>query len=209
LEVTSLLRHYHLEPQTGIGFAVQRGQVIRVIDVDGEQVSDMVCFAEGDTQEYLSSARSIDYSGKIYFSKGDILYSNLSNPMLTITTDRVGKHDFLFAPCSQEMFRISYGVTDPHPNCLDNLATNLKPFGIQSAQIPVAFNIFMNTSVSEQGEIVINPPLSQEGDYIDLRAEMDLIVAVSACAAGKCNNYRCTPIAVEVYGGDREVGEGS
>jgi uncharacterized protein YcgI (DUF1989 family) len=200
----NLLKKYHLEPQTGVGFMVQRGQIIRIIDVKGEQVSDLVCFAKGNTQEYLSSARSIDYGSKIYFSTGDTLYSNLSRPMLTITADRVGKHDFLFAPCSQEMFKISYSAKEPHPNCLDNLAKSLKPFGIQAFQIPTAFNIFMNSTVTERGEILINPPLSQPGDYIDLRAETDLIVAVTACSAGKCNNYRCTPIEVEVIAEARE-----
>lgn len=205
MERPSLMNQYHLEPRTGVGFTAQRGQIIRVIDVEGEQVSDLVCFAEGDTQEYLSSARSIDYGGKIYFSTGDALYSNLSNPMLTITTDRVGKHDFLFAPCSQEMFRISYGITEPHPNCLDNLATNLQPFGIQAGQIPTAFNIFMNATLDARGKILINSPLSKAGDYLDLRAEMDLIVGVTACSAGKCNNYRCTSIAVEVNANNQEA----
>ena len=202
----SLLHHYHLEPQTGVGFTVQKGQIIRVIDVEGEQVSDLVCFAERDTQEYLSSARSIDYGGKIYFSTGDVLYSNLSNPMLTIMEDRVGKHDFLFAPCSQEMFQISYGISEPHPNCLDNLVKNLQTFGIQAAQIPTPLNIFMTSRLDVNGKILINPPLSQPGDYIDLRAEMDLIVAITACSAGKCNNFHCTPIEVEVYAGAEESG---
>jgi uncharacterized protein YcgI (DUF1989 family) len=202
----NFVQNYHLEPQAGVGFKVQQGQVIRVIDVDGEQVSDLVCFADSESKEYLSSARSIDYAERLHLSTGDVLYSNLSNQMLTIIADRVGKHDFLFAPCSQEMFQISYGITEPHPNCLDNLAMNLQPFGIQAFQIPTAFNIFMNATITERGEIIINPPVSQPGDYIDMRAEMDLIVAITACSAGKCNNYHCTPIEVEIYAGEQEVG---
>lgn len=208
METPNLLYQYHLEPQTGVGFKIRQGQVLRVTDVEGEQVSDLVCFADMDTQEYLSSARSIDYGGKIYFSTGEVLYSNLSNPMFTIIADRVGKHDFLFAPCSQEMFQISYSITEPHPNCLDNLAMNLRPFGVRSAQIPTAFNIFMNATVTERGEILINPPVSQPGDYIDLRAEMDLIIGVTACSAGKCNNYHCTPIEVHIYAGENDIGPG-
>jgi uncharacterized protein YcgI (DUF1989 family) len=119
--------------------------------------------------------------------------------MLAIIEDPVGKHDLLFAPCSQEMFRLTYDQTEPHPNCLDNLASALGHYGVRSFQIPSAFNIFMNVEVSISGKIMVNPPLSKAGDYIDLRAEMDLVVGVTACAAGKCNNYRCTPIAVEVY----------
>lgn len=189
---------YHIEPQTGTAFTVDRGQHIRIIDVEGEQVSDLVCFAAQYIGEYISSGHSIDYNQKICLTAGDILYSNRSNPMLTIAADTVGKHDFLLAPCSQEMFRLTYDITEPHPNCLDNLSRSLTPFGINASQIPTAFNIFMNVKLSEAGEISIRPPLSKKGDFIDLRAEMDLIVGVTACSALKCNNYRCTSIDVEI-----------
>lgn len=190
---------YFIKPKTGVAFTVQKGQIIRVIDVDGEQVADLACFARQDTEEYLSSGRTIDYNEKVFLSTGDILYSNRSNSMLTITNDLVGKHDFLFAPCSREMFRMTYKITDPHPNCLDNLAAALGPYGIQASRIPTAFNIFMNVEITAQGRLIVRPPLSKAGDYIDLRSEMDLIVGISACSAGKCNNFRCTPVRVEVY----------
>ena len=89
-----LIKNVHLAPKTGSAFVVVKGQVIRVIDTDGEQVSDMVCFAKDAITEYLSSSQSIDYNEKIYLSTGNTLYSNLSNPMLTIIRDKVGKHDF-------------------------------------------------------------------------------------------------------------------
>ena len=196
---TEAIAQYHLKPQTGTAFNVQKDHIIRVIDVEGEQVSDLICFSERDKNEVLSSGRTIDYNEKIYFSTGDILYSNRSNPMLTIIDDLVGKHDFLFAPCSQEMFRLTYGVNETHPNCLDNLTNSLKPLGIDPLQIQTAFNIFMNTTVNEQGVITIKTPSSTAGDYIELQAAMDLIIGVTACSAGKCNNFRCTPIDVEVY----------
>ena len=196
---TEAIAQYHLKPQTGTAFNVQKDHIIRVIDVEGEQVSDLICFSERDKNEVLSSGRTIDYNEKIYFSTGDILYSNRSNPMLTIIDDLVGKHDFLFAPCSQEMFRLTYGVNETHPNCLDNLTNSLKPLGIDPLQIQTAFNIFMNTTVNEQGVIAIKTPSSASGDYIELQAAMDLIIGVTACSAGKCNNFRCTPIDVEVY----------
>ncbi len=190
---------YYLNPRTGKAFSVQKGQIIRVIDVEGSQVSDLVCFARPDIEEYLASGRTIDYNEKLFLSTDDILYSNRSNPMLSIICDAVGKHDFLYAPCDREMFRLTYGKTGPQPNCLDNLTSALGQFGVKAFQIPAAFNIFMNVEVSASGKLMVKPPLSKAGDYIDLRAEMDLIVGVTACAAGKCNNYRCTPIAVEVY----------
>jgi uncharacterized protein YcgI (DUF1989 family) len=119
--------------------------------------------------------------------------------MLSICKDLVGRHDFLLAPCSQEMFQLTYHASASHPNCLDNLAASLAPYGIRTFQIPTAFNIFMNVALSAAGQITILPPLSKAGDYIDLRSQMDLIVAVSACSAGRCNNFRCTPIGVEIY----------
>jgi uncharacterized protein YcgI (DUF1989 family) len=189
-----------IKPRTGTAFTVKKDQVIRIIDVEGQQVSDLVCFAQRDIEESLSSGRTIDYNEKIFLSTGDILYSHRSNPMLAILADCVGKHDLLFAPCSQEMFRLSYNVTDPHPNCLENLATHLDPFGIKASHISTSFNIFMNVRISEHCRITIQPPISKAGDYIDLRAEMDLIIGITACSAEKCNNYHCSAIAVEVYG---------
>jgi len=118
--------------------------------------------------------------------------------MLKIVADTVGKHDFMFAPCSQEMYEISYGVTDAHPNCLDNLSKPLAEYGIKPAEIPIPFNIFMNSGIDPSGKIEIHPPLSKAGDYIELRAEMDMIVSVSACPSLKCNNYTHTPILVGI-----------
>ena len=198
-KATTPIAMYHLEPQTGTAFTVQRDQRVRIIDAEGEQVADLTCFAHSDTDEYLSSGRTIDYNEKIYLTTGDTLYSNLSNPMLTIIDDPVGKHDFLFAPCSREMFRMTYGIVDPHPNCLDNLANSLGPFGISASQIPTAFNIFMNTVISGNGAIAVKTPLSRAGDYIELQTQMDLIIGVTACSAGKCNNLRCTAVDIEVY----------
>ena len=195
---------HHLPPQTGTAFTVSKDQRIRVIDSQGEQVADLVCFASRDQNEGLSSGRTIDYNEKIYLTAGDTLYSNLSNPMLTIIDDPVGQHDILFAPCSREMFKLMYGITDPHPNCLDNLARSLAPFGINASQITIAFNIFMNTEISSKGAVTVKTPLSKAGDYMVLQARMDLIVGVTSCSAGKCNNFRCTPIDIEVYAGRQD-----
>ena len=199
------IRRIRINSQTGSAFTIKQGRIIRIIDVEGEQVSDLFSFSEDDIEEYLSSGHTTDYNGKLFLSKGDILYSNQSNPMFTITADQVGKHIMLYAPCSQEMFVKSYGVTEAHPNCLDNLATNLKNYGIQASQITTPFNIFMKIEVTRDGEISIQRPKSKAGDYIDLRAEMDMIVGVTACSTGACNNFAWTPIDIEIYSRDAIV----
>src|SRR5262249_27200151 len=149
----------------------------------GEQVSDLVAFAREDPREWLSSGRSIDYSNTIYLTTGHVLYSNRSRPMFTIVADDVGRHDFLLAPCSSEMFRITYKHEGHHPSCFGNLCDGLASFGIGPDQIPATFNIFMNVDVMISGEIAIGPPRSKPGNAIELRAEMDLIVGLTACSA--------------------------
>lgn len=193
-------KRYHLEPQSGVGFAVRRGQIVRVIDPSGEQVSDLIAFATDDPSEWLSSGRSIDYANTIYLTTGHVLYSNNSRPMFTIVEDRVGKHDFLLTPCSPETFKIIYNHQGHHPSCFENLARNLAPLGIAPNTIPTTFNIFMNVNILPDGQLRIDPPSSRAGDFIDLRAEMDLIVGVTACSAEMSNNYSFKPIDVEIYG---------
>lgn len=192
-----------LEPHTGLALEILKGQTLRVIDLEGGQVVDMVSYSQANPQEYLSSPRTMDFNNKIYFSTGDLLYSDLSNPMWTIRDDKVGKHPFLFAPCDQKMFEITYGATDAHPNCFDNLSSNLAQYGILTAQIFVPFNIFMNARISENGEIDIQPPSSKPGDFIELRAEMDLIVGISACSAYKANDYSFGPIRLDILSNNK------
>ena len=178
---------------------MQRGQRLRVIDIEGEQVVGLVAFARRDIAEWLSNGRSFDYNGTIAMTYGSVLYSNQSNPMFTILEDTVGRHDFLLAACSPEMFKIQYGYEEGHPSCLENLAIALAPYGIEVSMIPTPFNIFMNVEVRPGGSLVMRPPCSKAGDSITLRAEMDLLVAVSTCSAGICNNYRHKPIDLELY----------
>ena len=190
---------HHLEPQTGVGFLLERGRTLKIIDPRGEQVSDLTAFARDDKREWLSSGRTIDYANTIYLTRGHTLYSNRSRPMFTIVEDTVGRHDFLLTPCSRDTFRLLYDFHDYHPSCFENLSKALAPFGVEPDAIPTTFNAFMNVSVLPSGELRIDPPPSRPGDYIALRAEADLIVGVTACSAEMSNNYSFKPIDVEIY----------
>ncbi len=187
-----------LEPQTGTAFELKAGQTLRVIDLEGEQVADLTAFARSDPSEWLSSGRSMDYANTIYLTRGHILYSNRSRPMFAIVADDVGRHDFLLTPCSRQTFEIIYGNTDPHPSCFENLWRNLGEFGIPPDAIPTTFNIFMNVKVASDGTLSILPPPSKAGDALTLRAEMDLIVGLTACSAELSNNGSFKPIAYEI-----------
>lgn len=188
-----------IQPRSGTSFLLKRGQRLKIIDKEGEQVSDFICYNLHDKSEYLSSGRTIDYAETIFLTKGNLFYSNRSNVMFELIEDTVGKHDFLLTPCSSEMFRIIYGHTEPHHGCAGNLASALKKYDIQPDNIPVCFNIFMNVNVDgETGKISVLPPKSKAGDYVILEAKMDLIVGMTACSAGMSNNYSFKPIGYDI-----------
>jgi len=188
-----------IEPRSGVAFTLQQGQILTVYDPVGEQVSDMLAFARGDVREAISSGRTLDYASRIYLTTDDALYSNRSRVMLRITEDTVGRHDFMLTPCSADTFRIIYGDAQPHHGCQGNFERVLAPYGIDADSIPVAFNIFMNVAVDgETGGLTVRPPRSRAGDHICLRAEMDLIVALTACSAPQSNNGSFKPIDYEI-----------
>lgn len=188
----------HIAPQSGTGLIVRRGELLRIIDPHGEQVSDLISFAHEDPSEWLSSGRTIDYANTIYVTTGHTLYSNRSRPMWTIIEDTVGRHDFLLTPCSPETFTIIYKTTAHHPSCFENLVNALSPFGIQPDRIPTTLNVFMNVVIAADGDLSILPPRSRAGDYLLLRAEMDMIVGITACSAELSNNGTFKPIDVEL-----------
>lgn len=184
-----------IPPRSGVSFILKKDQRLKVVDVEGEQVSDFICYNLHNKTEYLSSGRTIDYAETIYLTKSNLFYSNHSNIMFEMVEDTVGQHDFLLAPCSAEMFRIIYGDTEPHRGCFGNLCEALREYGIAPDNIPTCFNIFMNVPVDGiTGKVSVLPPKSKAGDYITLHAKMDLIVGMTACSAGMSNNFSFKPI---------------
>ena len=158
-----------IEACTGLGLELDQGQLLKVIDSEGGQVADLVCFRRDDTGEWLSNGRSFHYNETLFLTQGHTLYSNRSSPMLTIVGDTVGRHDFLYSPCSAAMFERNYGLRD-HSNCLDNLTAALAPFDIGRDTIPTAFNVFMNVGILESGQLEIRHPLSKPGSSVTFRA---------------------------------------
>jgi len=190
-----------IEPRSGTAFILKKGELLRVTDIQGEQVSDFICFNLHDIAEYLSSGRTMDYAETIFLTKGHLFYSNRSEVMFEILEDTVGRHDFLLTPCSADTFRIIYGHEHPHRGCHGNLTEALQPFGIGPDDIPVCFNIFMHVTVNgDTGRIDVLPPKSKAGDHLLIEAKMDLIVGMTACSAEMSNNYSFKPIGYSVEG---------
>lgn len=186
---------HEIAPRTGIAFGLDAGQILRVIDPRGVQVSDLLAFAAEDVREVISAGRTFDYEETIRLTTGNVIWSNRSNPMLEIIEDTVGCHDFLLTPCSEATFRHFYPTEPVHRGCFGNLAEALAPYGVEPDAIPVAFNIFMNVPVDgKTGRIEVLPPVSKAGDFVRMQAKRDLIIGLTACSAGASNGGSFKPI---------------
>ena len=186
--------------RSGDAFRLAAGQTLTVIDPRGVQVADLLAYNAEDLAEVISSGRTLDYAETIYLTTGNLLYSNRSRPMLTIVEDTVGRHDFLLTPCSYDTFHHFYPDLPPHRGCFGNLAAALEPYGVKPDMIPTAFNCFMNVTVDgATGKLDVLPPISKAGDHIVLRAEMDLIIGLTACSAPASNGGSFKPIHYRVY----------
>lgn len=181
----------------GVGLRLSKGERLRLIDIDGGQTGDLVAFS-ADGGERLSSGRSFDYQGTVRLSLGDVLWSDRSRPMLTIVADEIGRHDMLYAACTREMYALQHGLED-HANCHDNLVAALSAFGIDPHPLPQTFNFFLNVEIDAAGRLTIVSPRSRPGAEMMFRAEMDLVVALSACPSSTCNGgAEPRPIGYEV-----------
>ena len=187
-----------IPPRSGTAFRLARGDVLTVTDIEGVQVADLLAYNAEDVREVISNGRTLDYAETLRLTTGHRLYSNRSNPMLTIIEDSVGLHDFLLTPCSEATFRHFYPDQPVHRGCFGNLAAALEPYGVEPDMIPVAFNIFMNVPVHPDGRISVKPPVSRAGDTIRLRAEMPLIIGLTACSAYSSNGGSFKPIGYSI-----------
>ncbi|OCC24075.1 urea carboxylase-associated protein [Croceicoccus estronivorus] len=200
------MRPVEIPPRSGTAFTLRTGEVLTVIDPQGGQVSDCLAFNAFDPREVLSNGRTFDYEETVALTAGNRIWSNRSNPMLEIEEDTAGQHDFLLTPCSEDTFRHFYPDKPVHRGCFGNLAEALAPFGIDPDRIPVAFNLFMNVPVDRQsGKLRVLPPQTRPGDFIRLRAQMDLVIGLTACSAYDSCGGTFKPIHYTVDRGQREV----
>lgn len=165
----------------GIALALRRGQRIAVINTHGEQVVDTWAFAAGDTGEFMSMEHTRATLCKLVPAVGDALVTNHRRPILALTEDTTpGTHDTLMAACDSFRYAL-LGHVGYHDNCTDNLATALAALGLRARNTPCPLNLFMNIPWTPGGALAFEPPRSQAGQQVVLRAEMDCTVAFSAC----------------------------
>lgn len=183
-----------------LGFELHRGQILRIIDVEGKQVADLVCFNLGNPRERLSTNNSRLIQKRWLLTTGHVLYSDEGSPMLTITDDTVGIHHASGGCCNEFANFVRYGERNTR-NCLDNLTLAAAPLGLTTKDIPGAFCPFMKVLQHADGAYEIQEPESRSGDHIDLKAEMNLLIALSNCPQDKnpCNGFNPTALRVIVF----------
>ena len=164
----------------GAAVSLKAGQSLRVINTNGGQVVDLWAFLEGSS-EHMSMPHSVVTLGRIKPLPGDVLVSDLREPVLRVVEDRSpGTHCMLFAACDPARYRL-LGVKGHHDNCADNLRAAIAPFRIAPACVPTPLNLFMNTKFIEHRTMTVDAPQAQAGDSITLQAVRDCIAVMSAC----------------------------
>jgi len=183
---------------------LRKGQVLRILDLKGNQAVDTLFYNARDPAERYSATDTIRAQGNIYLTTGSRLLSTEGNVMLTIVADTCGRHDTLGGACAAESNQVRYALEKrPMHNCRDNylLALAESPYEMGKRDLTSNINFFMNVPVTPEGGLTFEDGISDAGKYVELRAEMDVIVLVSNCPQlnNPCNAYNPTPARMLIW----------
>lgn len=195
----TILENRVIPPGAHWARVVAQGQLLRITDLEGTQAVDFLCYNAADPAERYNAADTMKLNGSIFLSAGCRLYSDMARPLFTILEDTCGYHDTLGGCCSAESNFVRYGVKDT-PNCRDNFLHALAAFGLGKKDIVANVNFFMYVPVQPDGRMAIADGRSKAGDFVELRAETDVLSILSNCPQiyNPCNGFRPTPIRVIV-----------
>jgi len=192
--------HITIPARGGKAMSLKRGQHIKVINTHGQQVVDTWAFNSADLSECMSMEHTRTALSRIRVRVGDSLVTNQRRPILTLVEDTSpGVHDTLIAACDRYRYAL-LGCTTYHDNCTDNLAAALAELRLQTSETPSPWNLFMNIPVQANGSLSFEPPVCKPGDYVLLHAELDCVVAFSACPQDMVpiNGVACRPTEVHI-----------
>ena len=195
---TSTLKTETLPARYGRAVRVAEQSSLVVVNTHGTQVIDLWAFVAEDLDEYLSMEHSRSRLNRLIPALGDTLVTNRRRPCLTLVEDTSpGVHDTLLCACNDAIYR-ELGCAEGHRSCQSNLHEALGELGLAVPFTPGPFNLFMNVPVSAEGALDRAPPRTQPGDHVRLRAELDLVVVMSACPQDvtPINGAGCTPADV-------------
>src|ERR1700730_2679327 len=189
------------EPWMG---TVRKGEVFRILDLEGNQAVDTLFYNAADSEERYSASNTIRAQANLYLTSGTRLMSNRANVMLDIVADTCGRHDTLGGACSAESNTVRYAIEKRHMhNCRDNflMALARADCGLGKRDLSSNINFFMNVPVTPGGQLTFADGISAAGRYVEMRAEMDVIVLISNCPQlnNPCNAYNPTPVRLMVW----------
>ena len=183
-------------------FEVKAGQTLRLLDLEGNQAVDTLFFSARNPRERYDPQRTLRKQNSVYLTTGTVLWSNLGNPLLTISADTCGRHDTLGGACAQESNTVRYALDKRYMHsCRDNfLRASLHDGRLSKRDIGANINFFMNVPVDADGTLGIVDGLSAPGKRLALRAEVDVLVLVSNCPQinNPCNGFDPTPVRMIV-----------
>ena len=183
---------------------VEEGEVLRVVDLEGNQAVDTFFFNAADVTERYSAQDTIREQNSVYLTAGTRLMSNLCRPMLTITADTCGRHDTLGGACAAESNMVRYSLDKRFMHaCRDTFLLQMTSSGYHVTKRDLAHNInfFMNVPITPDGDLTFADGVSEPGKYVEMRAEMDVLCLISNCPQlnNPCNAYNPTPIKVHLW----------
>jgi urea carboxylase-associated protein 1 len=185
-------------------YEVKQGQVIRMVDLEGNQAVDTLFYSAADPSERYDAQATIRAQGNIYLSTGSVLLSTEGRPMLTVVADTCGRHDTLGGACAAESNTVRYALkTRSMHSCRDNYLIALAEWGngMNKRDLTSNVNFFMNVPVTQDGGLTFADGISAPGKYVELRAEMDVLVLISNCPQlnNPCNAYNPTPAQILIW----------
>jgi urea carboxylase-associated protein 1 len=174
-----------------------KGTHLRIIDLGGQQAVDFLCFDLPDTDIRYNAANSLKLNETIYVGEGFQLYSDTAEILMTVTRDTVGRHDTIGGACSHEVNELRYGIKDTC-SCRDNFLSAMKKLRMRPSDVHANINFFMNVPVLASGRTAIREGRSRPWDFVELRAEKDVLVVMSNCPQlyNPCSGWNPTPIRI-------------
>jgi urea carboxylase-associated protein 1 len=188
------------EPWSG---TLRKGEVIRIVDVEGQQAVDTLFYAAGDVAERYCAQSTLAEQGSPYIGAGTPILSNRGSVMLTMLADTVGAHDTSAGACSCESNTVRFGHHTRYMHaCRENFILALAKYGMEKRDIVANINFFMNVPILPDGSLAIVDGASKPGDYVELRAEMDVLAVISNCPQvnNPCNGFNPTPVRILMWG---------
>ncbi|MBN59398.1 urea amidolyase associated protein UAAP2 [Thalassolituus sp. UBA3500] len=184
---------------------IEKGQTFRILDLEGNQAADTLFYNADEVSERYSAMDTIRAQGNVYLTAGTVLRSNEDRPMLTITADTCGRHDTLGGACATESNTVRYSLEKKCMHaCRDSwmLAINEnEEYGLSKSDITHNINFFMNVPVTPEGGLTFEDGISGAGKYVEMRADMNILVLISNCPQlnNPCNGYNPTPVEVLIW----------